>query len=36
MSIWRGGPFYVNDDITLKGSFESDGVAQVPDAGSAK
>lgn len=28
--------FYVGDDITLKGQFESDGVSQVPDAGSAK
>jgi len=33
---WRGGPFFVGDDITLKGSFVSDGVAQTPDAGSAK
>ena len=36
MAIWRGGPFYENDDITLKGDFESDGVPQTPDAGSAK
>ena len=35
MSIWRGGPFYENDDITLKGQFVSDGEAQTPDAGSA-
>jgi len=31
---WTGGPFYKDDDITLKGQFESDGVAQTPDAGS--
>ena len=34
MSIFRG-EFYVGDDITLKGKFESDGTAQTPDAGSA-
>ena len=28
--------FFVGDDITLKGNFESDGIAQTPDAGSAK
>jgi hypothetical protein len=28
--------FYVGDDITLKGQFESDGEEQTPDAGSAK
>ena len=33
MSIFRG-QFYTGDDITLKGQFESDGVAQTPDAGS--
>ena len=33
MSIFRG-EFYVGDDITLKGQFESDGVAQTPDAAS--
>jgi len=32
---WRGGPFYVGNDITLKGQFESDGDAQTPDAGTA-
>lgn len=34
MSIFRG-EFFVGDDITLKGKFESDGTAQTPDAGSA-
>lgn len=34
MSIWRGGPFFEDDDVTLKGKFESDGIAQVPDPGS--
>lgn len=28
------GEFYINNDITLKGKFENDGVAQTPDAGS--
>lgn len=28
--------FYVGDDITLKGQFDSDGTTQTPDAGSAK
>ena len=32
---WRGGPFFVDDDVTLKGQFKSDGTAQTPDAGSA-
>ena len=35
MSRWRGGPFYENDDITLKCQFESDGTAQAPDTGTA-
>ena len=34
MSIFRG-EFFAGNDITLKGRFESDGVAQTPDAGSA-
>lgn len=33
MTIFRGD-FYVNDDVTLKGRFESDGEPQTPDAGS--
>ena len=28
--------YYVGDDVTFRGSFEIDGVAQTPDAGSAK
>lgn len=28
--------YYVADDITFRGSFEIDGVAQAPDTGSAK
>jgi len=28
--------YYVADDVTFRGSFEIDGVAQTPDAGSAK
>ncbi len=28
--------YYVADDVTFRGSFEIDGVAQAPDAGSAK
>lgn len=28
--------YYVSDDVTFRGSFEIDGVAQTPDAGSAK
>jgi len=35
MAIFRGD-FFAGDDVTLKGRFESDGVAQTPDAGSAK
>ena len=33
--MWRGGPFFANDDLTLKGEFVSDGVEQTPDAGTA-
>jgi len=28
--------YYVGDDVTFRGSFDIDGVAQIPDAGSAK
>ena len=28
--------YYVGDDVTFRGSFDIDGVAQTPDAGSAK
>ena len=28
--------YYVADDVTFRGSFEIDGVAQTPDSGSAK
>ena len=28
--------YYVADDVTFRGSFEIDGVAQTPDAASAK
>lgn len=28
--------YYVGDDVTFRGSFEIDGVAQTPDPGSAK
>jgi hypothetical protein len=28
--------YYVNDDVTFRGSFEINGVAQAPDSGSAK
>lgn len=32
----REHQYYVGDDVTFRGSFEIDGVAQTPDAGSAK
>ena len=32
----RINQYYVGDDITFRGSFEIDGVAQTPDADSAK
>ena len=28
--------YYVNDEVTLRGTFKIDGVAQTPDADSAK
>ena len=28
--------YYVGDDVTFRGSFEIDGVAQTPDTGTAK
>lgn len=28
--------YYVGDDVTFRGNFEIDGVAQTPDVGSAK
>ena len=32
----RKQQYYVADDITFRGTFKIDGVAQTPDAGSAK
>ena len=32
----RISQYYVADDITFRGTFKIDGVAQTPDAGSAK
>lgn len=32
----RQHQFYVGDDVTFRGSFKIDGVAQTPDSGSAK
>ena len=31
----RKQSYFVGDDVTFRGSFETDGVAQTPDAGSA-
>jgi len=32
----RPKKYYVGDDVTFRGTFKIDGVAQTPDAGSAK
>jgi hypothetical protein len=32
----RKHKYYVGDDVTFRGSFEIDGVAQTPDTGTAK
>jgi hypothetical protein len=32
----RVNQYYAGDDVTFRGSFQIDGVAQTPDAGSAK
>lgn len=32
----RINQYYVGDDVTFRGTFKIDGVAQTPDAGSAK
>ena len=32
----RPKKYYVGDDVTFRGTFEVDGVAQTPDSGSAK
>jgi len=32
----RPSKYYVGDDVTFRGTFKIDGVAQTPDAGSAK